>query len=309
MNTLSVNRDERPKSMIDLAATLLPHGNPAFALWVKIDGKQPALAGRAPLSSHMDPGPPPKPAFTPAPAAPAAPTRPAPSAPRAEPDAAPRTKQAWPPPAAEAAEEGRRDTPTEMYVKGVHGSPVVTDEEAPEGPTSGDRDTPTRAYNVDQPAPQRPQFLETLKSPVGAGVGPYPGDAPPARDPRLDESDPATFNILDGDKTLGMPAADPSQIVLPMGASPKTTIPLGSVFRGMLPPIAQQTAPMPPPSTPQKPGWQASFDRALVWVGRKSEDLVRRYRELPQNTQIIVIIVAGTVAILILIFILFLITH
>ncbi len=43
MRTLSANRDDRPPTMLDLALALLPHANPAFALWVKVDGKQPAL--------------------------------------------------------------------------------------------------------------------------------------------------------------------------------------------------------------------------------------------------------------------------
>jgi hypothetical protein len=79
------------------------------------------------------------------------------------------------------------------------------------------------------------------------------------------------------------------------------------VFRGMAP--SSQSPQVPPASAPQKPDWQASFDRALVWVGRESEELARRYRALPQNSQIIVIIVAGTIVILMLGFVLFLITH
>ena len=95
MRTLSANRDDRRASMIDSRrVALLPHANPAFALWVKVDGKQPALAVPAPMSAMPD-------------AARAAPL--------------PATNQAWPPPA--PADAGRRDTPTEMFVKGVHGAP------------------------------------------------------------------------------------------------------------------------------------------------------------------------------------------
>src|SRR6185312_1479192 len=48
MRTLSANRDDRPGSMLDLALALLPHASQPFALWVKVDGKQPALARSAP---------------------------------------------------------------------------------------------------------------------------------------------------------------------------------------------------------------------------------------------------------------------
>jgi serine/threonine protein kinase len=318
MSTLSVNREERPRSMVDLASTLLPHGNPAFALWVKIDGKQPALAGRSQMASRVDTSPPPKANF--APAAPPAAPRPAPSAPRAAAatpqqdagGAGPQTKLAWPPPPKDSPDDGgRRDTPTEMYVKGVHGASAPEDPseaDTSEVAPAGDRDTPTRAYAMEPP--RRAPFLETLKSPVGAGTGPYPG-GPPLTESAGEATDPANFDPLGSARAelkrpYGLPPLEQGLVNLPSSSSVKNTIPLGSVFRGMLPP---QPAPAPPPSAPQKPNWQASLDRALVSVGRQSEELARRYKALPQNTQIIVIIVAGTVVILFLGFVLFLITH
>jgi hypothetical protein len=188
-----------------------------------------------------------------------------------------------------------------MYVKGVH-SLAMPSEGGEAGPieeaATGERDTPTRAYAME--GPRRPQYLETLKSPVGGGVGPYPA-GPEGED----------AEAFDGNETTQKHPeqyVDPVQIKLAMASSVKNTIPLGSVFRGALPAPAQPAAPVPP-TAPTKPNWQASLHRALVVVGRRSEDLVRRYRTLPQNTQIIVIIVAGTTTILVLGFILFLITH
>ncbi len=51
------------------------------------------------------------------------------------------------------------------------------------------------------------------------------------------------------------------------------------------------------------------IDSALIGVGRWGEHQARRYREAPQNTQIVVMIVGGTVVILLIGMIIFLALH
>ncbi|APR86194.1 Serine/threonine-protein kinase pkn3 [Minicystis rosea] len=317
MRTLSANRDDRPTTMVDLAAALLPHANAAFALWVKVDGRQPALAPRAPMSSLAE-VPAPRPLAVPRPAAgvasppravlgpssmtpllAVAPTVASPP-PLDEADK-PATNQAWPPP---DRPEGRRDTPTEMYVKGVHGIPSP-----PERDSAGDRDTPTRAYEVPLSVSRAP-MVETLKSasplddehepgtstarmddPAGL-MGPRFGAPPPAAAP---PAAPPSSN------ELGVPAA--ALMTMPL---PKGSVPLGNIMRSL--PSAPNAPPPSAPASP-KPAWQVSLDRALVRVGRTGEGLVKRYRAAPQNTQIIVLIVAATVALLLLGTIVFMIVH
>jgi hypothetical protein len=203
----------------------------------------------------------------------------------------PQTKQGWPPaPSASAEESGRRDTPTEMYVKGVHGTP----EEAPEPAATGDRDTPTRAYSVEGPGRL---MTATLKSPVGL-------DTP------VSEDNSTTIDLFSSMPTNPQ-ARREAMMTMPI---PKQVVPLGAILRAMPPQPAPQPAPVaPPPSSmmvsPFKPAWQVSIDRGLIAVGRTSESLARRFKEAPQNTQIIVVIVAATGAILILGFLVFLTVH
>jgi serine/threonine-protein kinase len=293
MRTLSANRDDRPATMVDLAAALLPHGNAAFALWVKVDGKQPALVPRGPMPSLLEAGSVLKSAAPPASVITSTPMA-GPVITPGEGESGwpgPQTKQGWPP--APAAEEtGRRDTPTEMYVKGVHGAP----EEAPEPAGGGDRDTPTRAYAIEA-APRMMQA--TLKSPVGL-------DAP------VSEENSTTVDIFSNMQTTAQPPRG-AMLTMPIG---KQTVPLGAILRGMPPgvqpqqPPQAQMAPLAPlPQAPMpnfKPAWQASIDRGLIAVGRASENLARRFKEAPQNTQIIVVIVASTATLLLLGFLVFL---
>ena len=315
MRTLSANRDDRPGSMVELATALLPYASPAFALWVTIDGRKPAL-GRPPAE-------PPSSIQIPA-------TMGAPRAsvagvagfasrngvPRPSPSAAsvpvPEVELAWPPDADAGA---RRDTPTEMYVKGVHGGPPED-----EGTHSGDRDTPTRAYEA---PPLRAPMHETLKSPVGLGGGQGEDIGHPAAGPRAggDPSvDVKTMDLEARGPRFGAPPGE--QIAAPPGALmtmpiPKATVPLGNVLRGLSPgmtPLSQQAAPpalapLPIPLPPPKPAWQVSLDRALISVGRAGEGAARRFRAAPQNTQIIVVIIAGTSLILVIGLLAFLITH
>ena len=325
MRTLSANRDDRPGSMVELATALLPYASPAFALWVTIDGRKPAL-GRPPAEP---------PSSIQIPATMGAPTalvagvagvagfasrnvvpRPSPAAASAP---VPEVDLAWPP---EADAGARRDTPTEMYVKGVHGGPPED-----EGTNAGDRDTPTRAYEA---PPLRAPMLETLKSPVGIGVGqgedidvktmdldhraagPSAGVAHPAAGPSagVDAKGPR-FGAPPGEQIAAPPGA---LMTMPI---PKATVPLGNVLRGLSPgmtPLSQQAAPpapapLPIPLPSPKPAWQVSLDRALISVGRAGESAARRFRAAPQNTQIIVVIIAGTSLILVIGLLAFLITH
>jgi serine/threonine-protein kinase len=282
MRTLSASRDERPASMRDLALSLLPHSNQAFALWVKVDGKQPALAAGAPARK----------------APPVAPTPARPPAPRpgSTPGLGPETQQGFgeakPAPAESEPAAARRDTPTEMYVKSLHDTPLLDniadldglDGERGEGAASGllgDRDTPTRAYIVDA----------------------MPGARVPST---MDEDHPelATVDLRGGVDLAHGPAPalpTPSEVG-------KTTIPLSGFLRQLQPPPAIDVL-TPPSSTAPQPRWQERLDRVLIRIGRASEVQMQRFHEAPQNTQIIVMIVAGTLAILLLGFVLFLSVH
>ncbi|MFT3768173.1 MAG: protein kinase [Minicystis sp.] len=325
MRTLSANRDDRPSSMLDLATALLPHANAAFALWVKVDGRQPALAARGPMSSLAE-----APSVRPPPAIPrpaagvaappravlgtnpvspllgSAPTMASPvsmgsqTAASMEDAPPPATNNAWPSPEASSSGSGRRDTPTEMYVKGVHGVALAPE---PPGP-SGDRDTPTRAYEM--PVQGRPQMLETLKSPVGLDADEDPG----ASTTKMDDGRSLTASQqgprFGAPPSGGLNAPAGALTTMPIG---KETVPLGNIMRALpAPPPSSPMMPVPA-AAPPKPAWQVSLDRALVTVGRTGEDLLKRFRAAPQNTQIIILIVAATVGILLVGTMLFLILH
>lgn len=300
MRTLSANRDDRPASMLDLATALLPYANQAFSLWVRIDGRQPALSARAPLSSLADPTatapaplvrPAPRPVPNPAPAEPRfgpalAPTLLANDAPNLPPASARPADSAWPPRPAE--DGGRRDTPTEMYVKGVHDAPEK----------AGDRDTPTRAYELPAAGSGgggRAPMLQTLKSPVGMDDG----NLPTSRigiDEALPGAQASTPRF--GAPPLNAPAG--ALMTMPIG---KQTVPLGNIMPALQlpnpPPPSQPLLAAAAPPSPPKPAWQATLDRALLGVGRTGDDLARRFRAAPQNTQIIILIVAATLAFLV----------
>ena len=317
MRTLNANRDDRPATMLDLALALLPHANPAFALWVKVDGKQPALAKSPAAPAVPRPREPPRPAAgrVPPPTVtgfpPLAAVAPVIAPPPAVAAGGPKgtlpvqNDEGWspptpPPPAGNLVDldAGRRDTPTEMYVKGTHGVELPDLGE-------GDRDTPTRALVLDN---VHPPALSTLKSAQGTA----------------------------GED--GLPRAPSASL-----ATAKLTIPLGDFLRqvqpGSLPPMIDgqpvpfgMTAPLtpmpapsplanpmtPPPSSSHvppgssdvpKPGWQMALDRALIGIGRTGERYVKQFREAPQNTQIIVVIIAVTALILVVGVILFFVLH
>jgi len=224
MRMLRANRDDRPASMIEVATALLPHGNSAFGLWLKGD-KPSSPGGRAPeagtptppgLRPPVEPMPkrPVMPSVTqihpiardPMPTAAwtvpeegAVPLPPLPTAEAAAPFVAPQAKPARP---QMDSEPGRRDTPTTMYVKDMHGPlgdapakgsrsepmptqalPSLLDEASGDAlptkqidlPTGAgmrleelqeDRETPTRAYQPGESATSAGKpILRTLQSP------------------------------------------------------------------------------------------------------------------------------------------------
>jgi serine/threonine-protein kinase len=258
MRTLSANRDDRPATMLDLASALLPHANAPFALWIKVDGKQPALtrsAGAPPASQALREA-----ALASPPSAPAAPR-------------APETA----PPSPPAQDGGRRDTPTEMYVKGVHGPPGIDDAEAPEG----GRDTPTRAIDV--------ATLEAKRHASAHSNLALPQD---------DVPDLPTFDMH------GAAHRPPRDQVPPALATMKLAAPFPN---GVLPP-GVVVDPLAPPAPP-KPGWQVALDRALFKVGGFLDRQIRAFRGAPQNTKIIVGIIVVTVTLLVFGVVLFRLTH
>ncbi len=308
MRTLSANRDDRPASMLALATAMLPNANPAFALWVKVDGKQPAL-GRGPMPSiplGSAPGAPPSgSARAASPTSPTAAAR-LPATTFAF-DAVPEAAEEAPDPTAvlavggaPRAARGRRDTPTEMYVKGVHAGP----EEGEGDPAAtGDRDTPTRAIALD--SLQRAQAAQDP-------AAPFPGAG------RDSAPDLPTFDMRDAAKYMPPPVATGPVPIAPGAPLAKLTVRLGDFLRSAppaavpLPGEARELSPTmvdPGVAGPPQPRWQVALDRALVSVGRSSERQLLRFRAAPQNTQIIVLIVLGTIIILLLTFVLFLALH
>jgi serine/threonine-protein kinase len=255
MRTLSANRDDRPASMLDMASALLPYANAPFALWIKVDGKQPALtraagaAGASPPDRHA-------PASAPQPRAPVT---------------------APPPP--EAHDGGRRDTPTEMYVKGVHGPGGIDDDAStPEG----GRDTPTRAIDV--------AMLESRRQTSGLGSHPLPQD---------DVPDLPTFDLHGGAQRPPSVPMPPAQATMKL----TTPFPNGELSGGVV------FGPAPPPPPSPKPGWQLALDRALVNVGGFAERQIQAFRRAPPNTKIIMGIVVTTVTLLLFGAVLFRLTH
>jgi serine/threonine-protein kinase len=331
MRTLSAKRDDRPSTMVELALALLSFATPAFALWVKVDGKQPALA-RAPVSA---PPAAPRPAIprlrtavleakaaVPSPSSPSAAAIP-PARPSAPIASAPATVGADPgpprprPPSPMAEDDGssgRRDTPTEMFVKGVHAAPEQ-DDDAPR-----DRDTPTRALDMSS-LPLREAIREAAGDAVGEAAGEAVGEGatppvegvPPPTSPAarvaLPEDEAGDLPTFDGrrgqDGALVVPTYDPATAMAPSMLTAKLVIPPGG-----FPPMASDgiAAPSEALAAPRPP-WQVTLDRALVSVGGAVDRLMKRFRAAPQNTQIILAIVAGTATIFLLGLILFVAVH
>ncbi len=301
MRTLSANRDERPASMIDLAAALEPYGIPAFSLWMRAFGRT-AAPRLVATSTPVAP-----PVVAPAAAPPKAPkaagpkgTIPMAAVPSVEAlPGMPSLKPTWagpgvaPPP----GPTGRRDTPTEMFRQADHGGqgPGLGEEES----STGDRDTPTRAIALPLPgesptgARQNP-MVATLKTPlVDAGESGPTVQFSTGADAALPP--PASFGPLGG-AGLGAPAGALTTMPIagavrpPMPLTAPLPIPAGPIGFGPPPgPLPAAVAPSPPPAGP--PG------------------LVAKFRAAPQNTQIIVVIVAVTAVVLVLGAIVFAVVH
>jgi hypothetical protein len=284
--------------MLDLALTLLPHAAAPFALWVKVDGKQPALArGAASAPAGAPPAAPrPRTGAAPAPPAPTARLKTAVLEMGTDPAAAAEPSRG---PAPSEPDGGRRDTPTEMYVKGVHGGVSIPDgDDAPAA--TGDRDTPTRAMDL----------ASLPGSPSGPSLGNAQDDVPDV--PTVDMRGASAQLLRQGGHAGEAPPAAPSfggGMLQPGSATAKLTMPLSAMV-AVPPDGPPEAAPLDASATPpQKPKWQLVLDNALLTTGRFGDRQYLRFRAAPQNTQIIVVIVAGTVTILVLGFVLFLAMH
>ncbi len=335
MRTLSMNRDERPATMADLAAALLPHGNAAFGMWMRGDGRQPTISGPAPLRAVPSPSATPaaSPVRTPLPSttqipAPFAPpsydSGPARSAMPSIPSAATRTSPLgfgspapdptadpgadWPTgripanpvlPAPTASSSRRRDTPTEMYVKDAHGiSPME------QAPSNGDRDTPTRAFRTDtadfQPG-QGPELPAT----------PQPAPAMPINLVSTGMSLPQV--PLGPMRGSGIPAPTFGGGSAPMPAPPPSYG--GASVEGQAP--QQTTGPLPRPDhsalqalgATAKPAWQVSLDATIKRMDQLVEETTRKVRTAPQSTQIALVIAAGGALLLLLSLFLLIVLH
>jgi eukaryotic-like serine/threonine-protein kinase len=321
MRTLSINRDDRPASMMDFATTLLPQGNAAFGMWIRADRPQgnppPRNAPPTPSltpSNLIAPGtPPPRPALssltqppplgslTPLPSPdlePAPPLinprsttrmRPEPEPPRPKPQR----------PQMDSEPSGR-DTPTEMYVKGAHDMLELA---PPPTPPRSERDTPTSAFRADGPEGDFDRaFLRTLPSPSGlqppessAGIPTAPRFGAPAfgdDQPWSDAGAPQAPTLDPRSITIGIPQGPPSVASLNNATQP-------------LSPIRQE----PLPAAAPKPAWQVSLDSALVRVGHLIEDAIKRFRAAPQSTQLAISIAAVGAALLFLSLLLLLFMH
>ncbi|MEO7331135.1 MAG: protein kinase [Minicystis sp.] len=333
MRTLSMNRDERPATMADLAAALQPHGNAAFGMWMRNDGRQATTSGPAPLRAVSMPsalpvanaGRTPLPSttqiaapFTPGfdappargglPSMPAAATRTSPlgfghvpADPTADPGAD------WPTgripanpvlPAPEPAVSRRRDTPTEMYVKDAHGlSPM---EQAPSN--VGDRDTPTRAFRTDT-ADFTPGHAAQIAAP--------PMPPPPSSMP---------INPIATGMNLPQVPVGPlrgSGIPAPTFGGSSTPLPAAPYGGAEGHPSHLTTGPLPRPEhsalqalgATVKPAWQVSLDAMIKRVEQLVEETVRKVRTAPQSTQIALVIAAGGAMLLLLSLFLLIVLH
>jgi serine/threonine-protein kinase len=318
MRTLSTNREQRPATMIDLATALLPHGNVAFGVWVRVNGKPIALA-EPPRRSIPPPTPTPKPAPKPSSkrtipmvAVGALPPRPDATQKPPEPRKALTmmgvgglgVAESEPPPSWQSSETapevstGNRDTPTEMYRK--------EHEEAAAASASpgGDRDTPTTAFQA-----QDPQALQAL-----AALAPTASSAPPPMAPRFGPPPPrAPAPVADPPSYADRPSQAPSSAAHDPSSSgvrgpmlSTSTIPMGGAGAAVRMEVQAARAALAaaPPAAPSaeadtlRPGWKKSLDGALVGVGRSLEVAVRKLRTAPHGTQIAILASVAVVALI-----------
>jgi serine/threonine-protein kinase len=212
----------------------------------------------------------------------------------------PPTNRSWPQ-RPNLAEGGQRDTPTEMFVKGVHDEPTAGGRPPLPSSPSGDRDTPTRAIEL---PPQRAAIAATM--PSALAMAPEEAPAPEsgivaAPGPRFGAPPPGELKAPPG-ALQTMPI---SALMVPPMPAPAPS------FGGTpsMPHIEPMPMMAPPPFAPPKPGWQVALDRALLGVGTTVNGLLTKFRNAPQNTQIIIVIVSVTALILVVGLIVFVIVH
>jgi hypothetical protein len=187
-----------------------------------------------------------------------------------------------------------RDTPTEMFVRDVHGDLIETDS------TPGDATKATVVAGFSAPSPNGPAAagstdFSTMALPATSfGVPGVPVD--PAS--RLDSAD--TTAILDlpssgGARTIPNARTSSPQLMTDSGSH--------SAFRssgaptGGSPLIAAAPAFGPMPAGLERPTFQAKLDRALANVGqtgnRAALRILARFRGASPEQQIIIVIVAA----------------
>jgi eukaryotic-like serine/threonine-protein kinase len=299
MRGLSSNRDDRPASMHDLATILAPHGDPAYGLWLRAtqgsksmtvprmpedvtqsDAKSPEPPAAEPPSPPSEgvPSPPvaPPKAASPVPSKDDSPTTPPPplAPPRpGSPPARPALTTPLPPPTAAVkptappprrpeppTPSGDRDTPTEMYVKDVHGA------ETPESPEITQRDTPTEAIEG---------FQEKLSASIAqtAAIPPMMGSgdttALPAISDRAAISDPSSI----GDPDLSTRRMPPGSLHLED------------------PTLGPDTATL---AAFAKPAWQRGIESAGQTAERWVVSFTNWFRGASPQQQLVVVVIGAS---------------
>ncbi len=305
MRALSANKDDRPKSMTEFAAAMLQHGNSAFGLWMRVDGKQPALA-RPRSGTH--PATPAQAAVA-APATAAKPPTSAPAAPRplkstlplnaaAAGAAVPVASRLPAPPVAptpganktmalwtDAALEGGPAPGTGVAIpqpvdETTEGGPrrdTPTEmykgggDDGPGASSSGDRDTPTRAI----PAPN---FDKARLAPMPTMKSSAYGDEPTGELPNPIGNGPPDVALMQTVPASAIPHIPGFE----QGASQPQLMVLGSPRPSLV-------------DSPFKPAWQKTLDNLLVTVGRKVDGWMVKFRNAPQNTKILVVACGASV--------------
>ena len=288
MRALKMNRDDRQPSMAELGAALMPHGHPAFSLWLRAGEGSPPVSV-APMASLREPvlSKPVMPAVAPAPPTPdegegTTVTAVAPSRADIEERMAGEPAPTGPVPIAPRADRDR-DTPTEMF-RGAF--------------SSGDRDTPTRALRA-------PSLAD-----IDALTAARQDGAMPVMDPRVDDVERTgggranTFRLdtmrfgASTERMLGGDARAVQGMVDGVPVPGRTAETMRSV-QGLPPAPPPEPPRFGPPPEPRatgtyaaavvpatmKPAWQQSLDRALTSVGGLVETTVRKVRAQPPPVQ------------------------
>ena len=311
MRALRMNRDDRQPSMAELGAALMPHGHPAFSLWLRAGESAPVSV--APLASLREPLPSKPTGLVPPPA-----VAPAPPTPDEEGEGTTITAAAVnhlpeDPPTGEAAPTGRvpvpardRDTPTEMF----------------RGAFSGDRDTPTRAIRAPSLADADPLPVARPEAPMPAvdardltGVLPRPDDPERTGGGRAHTFRLDTMRFgASTDRILGTEARAVQGLAEAAIGPARSSETLRSA-QG-LPPAPPPEPPRfgPPPEpratgqhpaavlpAPVKPGWQQALDGALTSVGGSIEGIVKKVRAQPPPVQYAVLAAIGLVVLLVVV--------